>query len=67
MLYETTGDFVDVIDGLGWEKSEIASGATVSVRTNQVAEVDGMVPYGDKRVRQAIAMSVDNAVCLNSV
>ena len=64
MLYETTGDFIEVMDGLGWDKSEIASGATVSIRTNQVAEVDGKMPYADKRVRQAIAMSVDNAVCL---
>ena len=64
MIYETTGDFVDIIDSLGWDRSEIASASTVVVRPNQIAEVDGMVPYGDKRVRQAIAMSVDNAVCL---
>jgi peptide/nickel transport system substrate-binding protein len=29
-----------------------------------LAEVDGIMPYADKRVRQAIAMAVDNAVCL---
>ncbi|MFQ1702201.1 ABC transporter substrate-binding protein [Loktanella agnita] len=64
MLYETTGDFIDVLDSLGWEKSEIASGATVAVRPNQQAEVDGMTPYGDKRVRQAIQMAVSNEICL---
>ena len=64
MIYETTGDFVDVIDGLGWDRSEIASAATISVRPNQLAEVDGMTPYGDKRVRQALAMAVDNNICL---
>ncbi len=64
MLYETTGDFIEIFDSLGWDRSEVASGATVAVRPNQIAEVDGMVPYGDKRVRQAIAMSVDNAVAL---
>ncbi|MEN8896664.1 MAG: ABC transporter substrate-binding protein, partial [Yoonia sp.] len=28
MFYETVGDFVDVVEGLGWERSEIASAAT---------------------------------------
>jgi len=64
MFYETVGDFVEVVEGIGWERSEVASGATIAIRTNQLAEVDGMKPYADKRVRQAIAMAVDNAVCL---
>lgn len=63
-LYETVGDFVDVMDGLGWAKSEVASGATIVIRPNQLAEVDGKRPYADKRVRQAIVRAVDNAVCL---
>jgi len=64
MFYETVGDFVDVIEGIGWERSEIASAATIVIRPNQLAEVDGKKPYADKRVRQAIAMAVDPAVCL---
>jgi peptide/nickel transport system substrate-binding protein len=64
MLWETVGDFVDVVEGLGWERSEVASAATICIRPNQLAEVDGVKPYADKRVRQAIAMAVDNAVCL---
>jgi len=64
MFYETVGDFVDIVEGLGWERSEVASGATIAIRTNQLAEVDGKTPYADKRVRQAIAMAVDPAVCL---
>ncbi|MDB2369082.1 ABC transporter substrate-binding protein [Octadecabacter sp.] len=64
MTYETTGDFVDVLNGLGWEESEIASGATVAVRPNQQAEVDGVKPYGDVRVRRAIQMAVSNEICL---
>ncbi len=64
MFYETVGDFVDVVEGIGWERSEIASAATIVIRPNQQAVVDGMKPYADKRVRQAIAMAVDNAVCL---
>ena len=64
MLYETVGDFVEVMDGLGWEKTEIASGATIVIRPNQQAEVDGMKPYADVRVRRAINMAVDNGVLL---
>ena len=64
MFYETVGDFVEIVEGIGWERSEIASAATIVIRPNQLAEVDGMKPYADKRVRQAIAHAVDNAVCL---
>jgi len=64
ILYETVGDFVEIMSDIGWTKSEVVSGATVVIRPNQVAEVDGKTPYADKRVRQALAMAVDNAVCL---
>ena len=64
MFYETVGDFVDIVEGLGWERSEVASAATIVIRPNQLAEVDGKMPYADKRVRRAIAMAVDPAVCL---
>ena len=52
------------MDGLGWEKSEVSSGSTIVIRPNQLAEVDGKKPYADKRVRQALAMAVDNNICL---
>ncbi len=64
MTWETVGDFVDVFNGIGWVESSIASAATIVIRPNQLAEVDGVKPYADKRVRQAIAMAVDNSVCL---
>ncbi|WP_341365725.1 ABC transporter substrate-binding protein [Yoonia sp. BS5-3] len=64
MTFETVGDFVEVFEGIGWERSEIASAATIAIRPNQLAEVDGIQPYADKRVRQAIAMAVDPAICL---
>jgi len=65
MFYETVGEFVDVMDGLGWEKSEVASAATIVIRPNQAAEdADGVKPYADVRVRQAIAKAVDRNVCL---
>ncbi|MFS4583219.1 ABC transporter substrate-binding protein [Phaeobacter sp. C3_T13_0] len=64
MLYESVGEFIDVMDGLGYVKSEVVTMSTIVVRPNQLAEVDGKKPYADKRVRQAIAMAVDNNVCL---
>ena len=64
LIYETVGDFIDIFNAIGWEQSEVVSGATIAIRPNQQAEVNGMKPYEDKRVRQALAMAVDNQVCL---
>ncbi|MBQ2263110.1 MAG: ABC transporter substrate-binding protein [Loktanella sp.] len=64
MTYETVGEFVDSFNAIGWEESAVASSSTIVIRPNQLAEVDGIRPYADKRVRQAIAMAVDNAICL---
>lgn len=64
MGYETTGEFVEVMDGLGFVKSEAVTAATIVIRTNQQTEVNGEKPYADARVRRALAMAVDNAVCL---
>ncbi|MEM6634979.1 MAG: ABC transporter substrate-binding protein [Pseudomonadota bacterium] len=64
MFYETVGDFIDIMDAIGWVRSEIVTGSTIVVRPNQLAEVDGVKPYEDKRVRQALAMAVNNDICL---
>jgi len=64
MVYESLGEFVDLMDMIGWEKSETVTANTVVIRTNQQAEVEGTVPYGDARVRRALAMAVSNALCL---
>ena len=65
MTYEMNGEFVDIFDTLdGWNTNDVVTGATVVVRPNQLAEVDGKKPYADKRVRQAIAMAVDNEILL---
>ncbi len=64
MVYQTTGEFVEILDSLGFEKSEVTTSATLVVRPNQIAEVNGVRPYADKRVRQALARAVDNAVIL---
>ncbi|MCP3971195.1 MAG: ABC transporter substrate-binding protein [Rhodobacteraceae bacterium] len=57
--WESTGEFADIMDGIGLTRSIVNSGATIVIRTNQDHE-----PYQDVRVRKAIAMAVDNAVCL---
>ncbi len=59
MTYQTVGDFIDILDGLGWEKSEVVTAATLAVRFNQDAE-----DYKDVRVRKALSMAVDNNVIL---
>lgn len=64
MLYENVNEFIDIADAIGWEKSEVVTGATLCLRFNQVASVDGVVPYSDVRVRKALMMAVDNAVLL---
>ena len=65
MNWESLGDFIEILDGIGLVNSQIASGATIVIRPNQLAEDDnGNRVYADKRVRQALAMAVDNAVCL---
>ena len=65
MLHQTTGDYVELMDSLGqFEESQVVTASTIVIRTNQDAEVDGMKPYANKNVRRALAMAVDNSVCL---
>lgn len=64
MLDESVGDFIDVLDTLSLKKSEVVTAGTVVVRPNQLAEIDGVRPYADARVRRALQLAVDNAICL---
>jgi len=64
-FYSMEGEYIDIMSTLdGWVENSIATAATIVIRPNQLAEVDGKMPYADKRVRQAIGMAVDNAVLL---
>ncbi len=56
---ETNADFVDIMDGLGLVKSEVATATTLVARTNVTQK-----PYYDQKVRNALQMAVDNAVVL---
>ena len=64
MTYETVGEFIDIFAAIGWVQSEIVTAATIVMRTNSEAEIDGMRPYADVRVRRALTMAVDNETCL---
>ncbi|MCY4287199.1 MAG: ABC transporter substrate-binding protein [Aestuariivita sp.] len=65
MLYSTDGDFIDIMGAQdGWSQHEIVTAATIVIRPNQLAEVNGTRPYADARVRKAIQMAVDNAILL---
>ncbi|MEM6635754.1 MAG: ABC transporter substrate-binding protein [Pseudomonadota bacterium] len=64
MIYESLGDFIFILDDIGWTKSEAVTANTVVIRPNQSAEVDGVRPYADARVRRALAMAMNNDVLL---
>jgi len=59
MTYETVGEFVDLFSAVGWERSEVTTGATVCVRFNQFNP-----PYDNAEVRRAILQAVDLPVVL---
>ncbi len=64
MLYESVGEFIEIMDSIGLVKSEAVTANTLVVRPNQRAEMDGMQPYADASVRKALQMAVDNKVLL---
>ena len=64
MNYETIGEFKEILESTGWTMSEAPTASTVVIRANQLAEIDGVAPYADVRVRRALAMAIDNAVLL---
>ncbi len=59
MNYETNGDFIEIMDGLGWTKYEAVTASTIVVRMNQGSDL-----YKDKALRQAFVAAVDLNVVL---
>lgn len=57
--FETTADYVTILDGLGLAKSEAVTAATIVCRTNVANK-----PYDDQKVRNALQLAVDNATVL---
>lgn len=65
MTFNDSGDFIDILGALdGWSQHSAVSAATLVIRPNQIAEVDGTTPYADKRVRLALQRAVNNNVML---
>ena len=59
LTYRTDGDFVALLDGIGWTKTEVVTASTLAVRFNQLG-----APYDNRDVRRGIQMCVDNAKVL---
>ncbi len=59
MDYQSTGEYIEIFDALGLTQSEVVTAATIAVRMNVNAE-----PYGDRKVRQALQLAVDNSIIL---
>ncbi|MGR3453378.1 ABC transporter substrate-binding protein [Pseudooceanicola sp.] len=59
MTYQSTGEFVEVLDAIGWTQSEAVTAATVCVRFNQ-----SQAPYDNLEVRKALQRAVNNEVVL---
>ena len=57
--YETTADYVEILDSLDLVKSEVQTSTTLCVRMNVANK-----PYDDQKVRQAVQLGVDNNVVL---
>ena len=58
--YESNGDYIGILDGMGWNKLEAITASTIVVRMNSA---NGDL-YKDKAVRQAIQKAVDLNVVL---
>ena len=57
--YESVGEFIGILDGMGWKKSEIVTANTICVRFNQGSDL-----YKSRDVRSALQAAVDNKVVL---
>ncbi len=57
--YQTVGETVALLDGMGLVKEEVTTAATVVLRTNLNHK-----PFDDQRVRNALQLAVDNATVL---
>lgn len=57
--YESVGEFIEILDGMGLAKQEADTASTIVVRMNSGSDL-----YKDKAVRQAIQLAVDPAVVL---
>ena len=59
--YDTTGEFIDQLDALGWTKYEAVTASTIVCRFNSATSD----LYKEKEVRQALQLAVDPKVVLD--
>lgn len=64
LLYDSVGAFIKRMDAIGWTRTRTRSAATLVVRAHQRVQVGGRTPYAATPVRRALALAVDNAICL---
>jgi len=57
--FETSADYVQILEGVGAVTSEAVTAATIVARTNVANK-----PYDDQKVRNAMQLAVDNATVL---
>lgn len=64
LLYESVGAFIPAMDAIGWTATRVETAATIVFRGAQNARMVGTNPYARRDVRRALALAVDNAICL---
>jgi peptide/nickel transport system substrate-binding protein len=57
--YESVGEFIEILDGMGWKKIEAVTANTLVVRFNWTSDL-----YKDASVRRALQAAVDNKIVL---
>ncbi|TIT83105.1 MAG: ABC transporter substrate-binding protein, partial [Mesorhizobium sp.] len=57
--FETSADYVSILDGMKLVKSEVVTASTIVCRTNVTNK-----PYDNQKVRQALQLAVDNNIVL---
>ncbi|MDO5756049.1 MAG: ABC transporter substrate-binding protein [Rhodobacterales bacterium] len=65
MTHTIEGSYSRKFDVLeGWRAHDIRTAATITIRGNQNAVVDGRRPYADLRVRRALQLAMSNEILL---